>query len=138
MAMWICFLYGLFAGMASSKPLTLQVNNIKEAKGAVMVAIYNQEKGFLALDKMAYQQVSKVTGTGTATIIFPDLPEGAYAISCFHDVNGNNELDKNMFGIPTEPYGFSMGARPKFRAPTWAECKFWFNGNAVQVKLETW
>ncbi len=54
-----------------------------------------------------------------------DLPlsDGEYAISVFHDLNGNQELDKNWMGIPTEPYGFSNNARGKFGPPTYNQCK---------------
>lgn len=29
------------------------------------------------------------------------------AVLVFQDLNGNQQLDKNLFGIPTEPYGVS-------------------------------
>lgn len=46
---------------------------------------------------------------------------GKYAVVAFHDVNGNEELDKNMLGIPTEPYGFSNNARGMLGPPDLAE-----------------
>ena len=68
-----------------------------------------------------------------------DLPAGQYAVSCYHDLNGNGVLDKNWFGIPSEPYGFSNDARPSFRAPTWEESRFYWNGaDVVNIKIDSW
>ena len=33
-------------------------------------------------------------------IPYVDLPSGNYAVGIFHDVNGNNRLDTNLFGVP--------------------------------------
>ena len=49
------------------------------------------------------------------------VPIGEYAITLYHDENGNEKLDKNVFGIPKERYGFSNneygphGSKPKFK-----------------------
>ena len=42
---------------------------------------------------------------------FDDIPAGTYAITIFQDLNENGDLDKNFFGNPKEPYGFSNGAK---------------------------
>ena len=46
-----------------------------------------------------------------------DLPPGQYAVNAFHDENGNGELDTNLFGIPTEGYGFANDPRTTFGPP---------------------
>lgn len=92
----------------------------------------------MQIDHAVFKKNYPVRAAGSMRIEIPDLPEGTYAVSCFHDVNNNGVLDKNMLGIPTEPYGFSMGARPKFRAPSWEEAKFYFNGQQIPVWLEKW
>lgn len=45
------------------------------------------------------------------------LPAGSYGVIAFHDINGNEKLDTNMIGIPTEPYGFSNNARGLLSKP---------------------
>lgn len=45
----------------------------------------------------------------TATLVFPSLPQGSYAVTVFHDENGNNDLDHNFLRLPAEPLGFSNG-----------------------------
>ena len=36
-----------------------------------------------------------------------NVKPGNYAIAVFHDLNGNGKLDRNLIGLPSEPYGFS-------------------------------
>ncbi len=120
--------------------LQLVCTNIAEAKGSIYVAVFDRQEYFLNTEKMRAQQIVPVSQVGRVNISFTDLPPGTYAISCFHDVNGNGQLDKNWMGIPTEPYGFSNNARPKFRAPNWAEAKFELNaaGGEIMIRLEKW
>lgn len=44
---------------------------------------------------------------GAMRFTFRGLPPGRYAIAAYHDLNGNGRLDKQTFGLPAEPYGFS-------------------------------
>ena len=55
---------------------------------------------------------------------FKNLTHKVYAIAVFHDLNRNGVLDKNPFGIPTEPYGFSNNARNTFSAPSFGQASF--------------
>ena len=91
-------------------------------------------------DQIKAQKIVPVTQTGTMKVSLGNLPEGQYALSCFQDLNGNGKLDTNLVGIPTEPYGFSNNARPKFRAPNWGEAVFSLlgTGGTIQVRLEKW
>ena len=48
------------------------------------------------------------------TITFNDLDAGEYGIRYFHDENDNGELETNLFGLPTEGYGYSNNAKANF------------------------
>lgn len=135
----IAVLLGMFL---YSGPCELQLSctNIREAKGKVYVAVFNRSSDFLQYDKMIAQQIIPVSRTGNLDIQISNLPPGEYAVSCFHDVNGNGKLDTNFLGIPIEPYGFSNNARPKFRAPYWSEAVFQLSNSNQwqQITLERW
>jgi uncharacterized protein (DUF2141 family) len=126
--------------LALNAPLRVSLTNIREAKGSVYVAVYDRRESFLDAKKMCARQILPTSKAGDLSFVFADLPPGYYALSCFHDVNGNGKLDTNLAGIPTEPYGFSNNARPKFRAPTWAESVFELknSGSQISIKLEKW
>jgi len=131
-----------FMTIETGAELRVSLSNIRQVQGSVYVAVYDSEADFLSTEtsKIRERSIVAVSQTGTMEISFPNLPPGNYAISCFHDVNGNGKLDTNLVGIPNEPYGFSNNARPKFRAPTWAEAKFYLqNTGATQsIRLEKW
>jgi uncharacterized protein (DUF2141 family) len=44
---------------------------------------------------------------GRAEIRVQNVKPGRYAIAAFLDANGNGRLDRNLIGLPNEPYGFS-------------------------------
>ncbi len=118
----------------------VQFTNVDAAQGSIYVAVYDRAANFLNEKKVLFQKIIPVSEIGSLEIALSELPAGTYAISCFHDVNGNGKLDKNFLGIPSEPYGFSNNARPTFRAPNWEEAKFYWEPGAqvVSIRLEKW
>src|SRR5690606_32329089 len=63
-------------------------------------------------------------------------PGKKYAVKAFHDVNGNKELDTNLFGVPTEPYGFSNNARGVFGPPSLSQMIFIAESNkTIEIDL---
>jgi uncharacterized protein (DUF2141 family) len=95
-----------FAGISSlcGQTLTVRVSNIKPVSGNLMVGVFNRENGFPDV----YYKGIKVQITDTIMVVtFTDLPKGKYAVSAYQDMNKNGRLDKNIFGIPKEKYGFS-------------------------------
>jgi uncharacterized protein (DUF2141 family) len=49
-----------------------------------------------------------------ASFEFSDIKPGKYAIAVIHDENCNGELDSNLFGIPTEGYGFPVAQKSQW------------------------
>ena len=68
---------------------------------------------------------------GSVTYVY-ELPPGTYAIGIFHDVNLNNKMDNNFFGIPKEQYGFSNNASAFLGPPAFEAAAFELNGVATQ------
>lgn len=110
-----------------------------EVKGKqVFVALHNREEGFPKNGKLYIGKTGEVNNEGTATVHFENLPAGVYAIAAFLDENGNGKLDTNIFGIPTEKYGFSNNVRPMMRAATFKEASFTVTNknNVITIKLK--
>ena len=132
-------LFPLLMMQPAQAELKISFSNLKEAKGQLYVAVYATESDFLNTDRVYTKQIVPVKQAGNLEMTFA-LPPGKYAVSCFHDVNGNGKLDTNLVGIPSEPYGFSNNARPRFRPPYWSEASFSVSGGTIQlpVSLDTW
>ena len=64
-----------------------------------------------------------------------DLPNGDWAVAITQDTNNNDKLDKNMMGIPTEPFAFSNNVRPRFAPPEFDDCKFTVSGPGKVVSI---
>ncbi|MEM9262241.1 MAG: DUF2141 domain-containing protein [Pseudomonadota bacterium] len=90
--------------------------------GAVMLAMFDSEDGFQN-DKPIKGLRVDVTGPSQSLSV-EGLKAGPFAIKAYHDQNGDGELNSNPFGIPTEPFAFSNGAKPRFGPPTWGDAKF--------------
>lgn len=99
--------------------LTVKIQNIKKIKGSLKIGVYDHENYFLKKPRFAVD-----LGVNTHTLIhtFKDLTPGFYALSVFHDENGNDKLDSNFMGIPSEPFGFSNDARGMFGPPLFQDC----------------
>jgi uncharacterized protein (DUF2141 family) len=78
-----------------------------------------------------------LTVAAGAPLHFDDLPSGHYAISLFHDENGNGKLD-TRFGMPMEGVGFSRNPHLFFGPPSFSAAQFAVTNVAVgqMVKLK--
>lgn len=102
---------------------------------------------------LADEEIAKTPMTGNMVIViknddinrnfgkvpfqFENVEEGVYAIRCYQDVNGNEKLDKGLFG-PKEPWWLSyQGERPP-RFPKFKDIGFKINSNiqGIQINLE--
>jgi uncharacterized protein (DUF2141 family) len=119
---------------AWSSDLDLKVENVKGAGGDLRVAVYGSADDYR---RKAVKEVMAAAGSDPVSIRIAGLAAGQYAIALFHDRNGNEKLDSNLMGIPTEPYGFSGSARDLMGPATWEQARFDLapGGATVTVRL---
>lgn len=116
---------------AAADTLTIVIEDIRDASGTVQVQVLAGQAQFEGAGTVA--QFLEQAVEGTLTITAEDLPPGEYAIRIMHDVNGNDELDANFVGMPTEPYAFSNNAKGMFGPATWEDARFVLEGEVTQV-----
>ena len=109
-------------GFAQAAELRLSFEDVKTLKGAVLVALYDSEAAYDAGKPVASEMIP-VTGA-TATTTIKGLKPGRYAFKAFHDLDGDFKMATNPFGMPTEPYAFSNGAKPDGGPPAWSKTVF--------------
>jgi uncharacterized protein (DUF2141 family) len=99
----------------------ITVTNVTTPGGALLVGVYDREDNWLGVPPYSSIEVPLASDReGGPVTIEMRLPPGTYAVSLFHDLNGNRRLDTNFLGIPSEASGSSNNpsARwgpPKFR-----------------------
>jgi uncharacterized protein (DUF2141 family) len=109
--------------------LTIYFNELSTNDGKLMVLVQNED------EKDVSKLVLNIANKSAKVSIY--LPEGKYGVIAFHDINNNEELDKNMLGIPTEPYGFSNNARGLLSKPNYEETLVNLNQNkSITFDLE--
>ena len=119
--------------------LQLHIEGIQEVSGDIYVAVYDSAEAFPEDETWCYRTSEAVRSSGTLELAIPGRSAGTYAIAIYHDTNGNGQLDKNMVGIPQEPYGFSRNPRAKWKAPTFTETAFEVpSSSVITIELKRW
>ena len=119
---------------SSSKEMILEIENIKKDK-PIYIAIFSKNDKFLDSENATATKVANPGGKEVIQLPF-NLPMGEYAVTIFQDVNEDGKMNKNMFGAPSEPYGFSNAFKPKFSAPTFDDCKINFSSDKQKVVVK--
>jgi len=89
--------------------------------GTVVVGLYDNKGSFL---KTSHRSLNSKIKNKMADVTFEDIPDGIYAISCYHDEDDNGKLDMFLGMYPKEPYGTSNNAPARFGPPKWDDAKF--------------
>lgn len=102
--------------------LSLAFQGIETPKGALMIAVYDNEAGYEG--GQSVRAVKLQVTTNTASVVVRDLAPGRYAFKLFHDVDSDGKMKTNPFGIPTEPYAFSNNAPASMGPAKWVKAAF--------------
>lgn len=93
--------------LAQAADLSIRIDKVGSSEGQLMVALYDAG-GFL---KQPLRNASVAASAGATSLVIKDLAPGDYGIAVYHDVNGNGKMDRNLMGIPVEPFAFGRNAQ---------------------------
>jgi uncharacterized protein (DUF2141 family) len=108
---------------ASNCVLRIHVNGLRNSKGVVGSVIFKSPDGWP-------EDIRKAFRTGPtpiaprqrqATVVWHDLPPGVYGVAAIHDENSNAKLDRNLFGVPKEGFGFANNPHVGLSAPSFRQ-----------------
>lgn len=124
----------LFLSFAHAHAATLmfEIEGIKNDAGKIYISLFKGKDNYKKGIAEAAQIVSPKKGT--KQVVFEELSAGNYAIKFFHDENNDRKLGTNVFGSPTEGYGFSNNAKPNFGPASFEDMAFSVNDGDEQVK----
>ncbi|RZJ17079.1 MAG: DUF2141 domain-containing protein [Brevundimonas sp.] len=114
---------------ALADELTVNVD-VGATTGDVLIAVFDSQAAYDAGRPMRAVRIDVAGGARSATV---DLPTGDYAIKAFHDVDGDGQMNKNPFGMPTEPYAFSNNAKGNMGPAPWGEAQFAVTGATIHA-----
>ncbi|NOX52687.1 MAG: DUF2141 domain-containing protein [Gammaproteobacteria bacterium] len=102
--------------------LVIEVVNIGTLHGTIRACLTTDKKDFLSRCSVSEQQV---VNRNTMLIEFGNLNTGTYCVSLYHDIDNNGKLNSDgLFGMPSEPYGFSNNPGNRFGPPPFRKCTF--------------
>lgn len=115
--------------------LTVTIQNVQSKTGTVRIAVMKACKKFPECNP---DETAIIDAKSSSFQKAFSVEPGEYAVAVYHDKNANGELDKRIFGIPKEPYGFSNNFRPRISAPTFGDCKIVVGsgGKTISIKVE--
>jgi uncharacterized protein (DUF2141 family) len=135
MYIFILFFLLILKPEIETKTLIVNVKNTKN-RGTVRVGIYTDPAVFLEVGKQKYWQIGPTSSTGVFKARFSISSEKVVAVAVYNDVNDNKKIDTNIFGYPTEPFGFSNNYKPKIRGPKFEECKVVLNKPETEINID--
>ena len=94
------------AAPSYSADLIVNVTGVRAHKGMLKLAVYDSAASWDG-DGKALAADQQTPAADEVTFRFAKLPAGKVAVMAMHDENGNDKLDSNFMGMPTEGYGFS-------------------------------
>ena len=136
----IIFQNAIAQKMDTNQTIELNVTDIKQIKGQLLISLHNKD-GFPDQEKKSALNTKVKVNNANMKITLKVPKSGFYAISLVHDENENNQLDKNYLGIPKEGYGFSNNPSARFGAPSFKESQFEVKDNEVKklvIKIIYW
>ena len=101
----------------------ITMTGFKTTEGQALVAFFLNDSGWPDPGESIFATLTVPVSDGRAIAVVEDVPAGPFAVSVFHDEDGDRELGSGAFGIPSEAYGFSADARNPFGPPDFEEAR---------------
>jgi uncharacterized protein (DUF2141 family) len=99
------------------------MTGFKNEEGTARVAFFLDATVWPDGDASVFATAVVPISDGRALAVFEKVPAGSFAVSVFHDEDGDGKLDSVALGIPSEAYGFSGDARDLFGPPSFEEAR---------------
>lgn len=103
--------------------LVVEVQGFESDQGQALIALFLTEDGFPDDPDRAFRALDRPIEDGRVALSFEAVPAGPFALAVFHDENSNFELDKNLLGIPKEPWGVSRDASGWLGPPSFDDAR---------------
>ena len=128
----VCAFFG-FSTPSENYKLSIKVEGISEMTGNLGILLFNSAEGYPEVSEKALKGFTIKVDGETMLVELGEFPAGEYAVTLMHDKNMNGFMDKNMIGIPKEPFGFTKLTDIPFGAPSFEETSIQLSKSTVEV-----
>lgn len=116
--------------------LLIHIEGFKHNNGKAFVALFNNPNAFPMKGENAFKYGVYSINNRQLIVEFDDIDYGEYAISVFHDENGDGKLNTNFIGIPKESVGVSNNVKGTFGPPDFEDAKFILNQSVKKIMIK--
>ena len=103
--------------------ILIEVYGLENLDGDLFIAINNSSEQFISNTECYRDTIIDIT-SNSMIVSIEDVISGTYAVSIFHDENGDGELNLGFLNIPDEGFGFSNNPAIGFSQPNFNDCEF--------------
>lgn len=100
--------------------VTITVENVSNNEGNILGGLYSKAT---FMKGMGEHNAVAPAKKGVVTLVFENVPSGQYAAMIMHDANGNQLMDREANGMPTEDWATSGDTDP-FAPPVFEQTQF--------------
>ncbi|MBR8839022.1 MAG: DUF2141 domain-containing protein [Stigonema ocellatum SAG 48.90 = DSM 106950] len=126
----------LSARASLTSDLTVEINGLRNRSGQICISIFASSKGFPSRTTNAVQkQCVPITQT-PLQVTFKNLQSGSYGVAVLHDAKGDGKLHRNIFGIPTDGFGFSRNPKILTGPPKFEDSAFVVAGSNTNIEIQ--
>lgn len=115
--------------------LTVRLTRVRAESGWIGCTLHDRADGFPEDADAAAQRIWCPIDAGTANCRFAPTPPGRHAVACFHDEDGDGELDTNLLGIPREGVVVSRHAKGTLGPPSFDDAAFMLASGSSSLSL---
>ncbi len=108
--------------IAQPDSLIITIENIRSNEGQLKVCVFDNETDFMQ-QPVICEDVTDFSKQEHELSLRVSL-DRRYGVIVYHDLNANGKLDRNILGIPREPYGFSNNPSTRFGPPDFDKASF--------------
>ncbi|GAA0784368.1 MULTISPECIES: DUF2141 domain-containing protein [Pseudomonadati] len=102
--------------------IKIEIEGVNSQPSKIYVQLFSGEANYLNGNALSATYIQAKAGNNIVT--FSNVPAGEYAVRFFQDENNNGTLDTNLFGMPSEGYGFSSNAKPNYGPVAYQDAAF--------------
>ena len=123
--------------LAQQGPGTIyvSVSGFRSDNGWALAGLFRSSKGFPSDFIYTFRTATAEINDGQASMVFPNVPLGEYAISIVHDTDMDVNFDRNWAFLPAEGYGTSNDTRGVFGPGDYSGSKFITNASEASIYI---
>ncbi|MEI8033596.1 MAG: DUF2141 domain-containing protein [Chlorobiaceae bacterium] len=116
--------------------IRMHFSKLRSTKGQIRIALFSSREGFPGKVQKAVRIAVLQADDPKLESVMEGVPYGVYAVSAYHDENGNGKMDTVfLIGIPKEGVGCSNNPKSRMGPPSYADSKFTLGESVIELDI---